>query len=165
MAKKQPPKKIGRPPKFNDAITEEICSRIAGGESLRNICKSEHLPSIATVRTWLFKADSGDAEYAPFLSQYARAREEQADHYADEIIEISDYTAADVIIDAEGVPRLNIDAIQRAKLRVDSRKWVASKLKPKRYGDKTTIGGDPDNPIQANIVTKIIVEHVTPHKK
>ncbi len=63
-------------------------------------------------------------------AQYARAREEQADFYADEIVTIAD-TEPDAAT---------------ARVRVDARKWVASKLKPKRYGDKLALGGADDLP-------------------
>ena len=92
-----------------------VCERIAGGESLRTICKDKDLPTARGVLKWL-NADGNDAA----VQQYAQAREEQADHYAEEIITIAD-TETDAAI---------------ARVRVDARKWVASKLKPKRYGDK-----------------------------
>ena len=103
-----------------------ICARIAGGESLRTICKDKDLPTPQGVRKWL-NADEG----GKLVAQYARAREEQADHYADEIITIADNE--------------NLTPEDR-RIMVDARKWVASKLKPKRYGDKLALGGADDLP-------------------
>jgi hypothetical protein len=92
---------------------ERVCKEIAEGMSLRSICAAEDMPSVETVRVWLI--DDGE-----FSVQYARAREEQADYYADEIIDIAD-AAKDANL---------------ARLQIDARKWKASKLQPKKYGDK-----------------------------
>lgn len=98
------------PPEIRDKILE----RIAGGESLRAIGRSEGMPPAATVCRWL-------AEDLAFREQYARAREAQADALFDDILDIADSPDED--------PR-------RSKLRIDARMWAASKLKPKVYGDK-----------------------------
>ena len=103
-----------------------ICARIAGGESLRKICLAKDLPTPQGVRKWLNADKDGE-----LVAQYARAREEQADHYADEIITIAD--------------NKNLSPEDR-RIRIDARKWVASKLKPKRYGDKLALGGADDLP-------------------
>ena len=104
-----------------------VCARIAGGESLRSACKDKDLPDRDTINRWL-NADNDGA----LCGQYARAREEQADFYADEIVTIAD-TEPDAAI---------------ARVRIDARKWVASKLRPKRYGDKLALGGADDLPVQ-----------------
>lgn len=111
------------------AIYDRICTGIAEGKSLRSLCETGK-PSLAVIRLWLQQ----DAE---FLAQYAHAREQQADYYADEIIEISD-TERDPAI---------------ARNRMDARKWKASKLKPKVYGDRLAhVGGDKDdNPIRQEV--------------
>jgi len=67
---------------------------------------------------------------------YDRAREEQAETLADEIIAIADETHQDYIEDKDGNERVNGEAIQRSRLKVDARKWVASKLKPRKYGER-----------------------------
>ncbi len=102
-----------------------VCARIARGESLRSACKDKDLPDRDTINRWL-NADNDGA----LCGQYARAREEQADFYADEIVTIAD-TEPDAAI---------------ARVRIDARKWVASKLRPKRYGDKLALGGADDLP-------------------
>ena len=88
--------------------------------------KYKHLPTPQGVIKWLHSGKHPDA-----VEQYARAREEQADHHADEIITIADDES--------------IEPNSR-KIMVDARKWVASKLKPKRYGDKLALGGSDDMP-------------------
>jgi hypothetical protein len=83
-----------------------------------------------------------------FRDQYACAREEQAEALADEIVGISDEIDATVKHEGEEV-RLALDAtaVARNRLRVDARKWVASKLKPKKYGDRQVLAGDPEAPL------------------
>ena len=110
----------GRPPlQFSQAVANEICERIADRESLRSICKDAKFPGLTTVFKWL-------SENEEFANQYARARELQAEAYADEIVSISDGDGDD---EAPADPT-------RDRLRVDARKWVASKLLPKKYGDR-----------------------------
>ena len=118
MTAAQDKPKVGRPSLYSEELTDEICERIATGQSLRTICAEEHMPDVTRVYSWLRGSDE-------FYHQYMRAREAQADYYADEIIEIAD---------------IETDA-QRAKNRIDARKWHASKLAPKRYGDKVQLDG------------------------
>jgi hypothetical protein len=70
------------------------------------------------------------------VKQYARACEIRADKIADEILDISDATENDVITDLEGKEIINHNIINRDRLRVDARKWLLSKMNPKKYGDK-----------------------------
>lgn len=134
----------GRPSSFTQEIGDNICHRIASGESLRGICRDDDMPAASTVFNWL----SGSSEAVrPFVEQYARARSIQADALVDEILEISDDATNDWMVRegnaAEGsVYALNGEHVQRSRLRVDSRKWFASKVAPKKYGDKLAIGGD-----------------------
>ena len=116
---------MGRPSKFTQALADEICERIAEGISLRRLCLEDGMPEPRTVSKWLEKDEA-------FHRQYALARERQADTYADEIVAISD---------EEPDPA-------RARVRMDARKWYASKLKPKRYGDKLGLEGPEGGPIQ-----------------
>jgi hypothetical protein len=91
------------------------------------------MPAKVTVFKWI-RTD------ADFANQYAYAREAQAEHYLDEIIQIADDSVLDTEINPEsGNEVTNHDVIQRAKLRVDTRKWAMSKLAPKKYGDRTAL--------------------------
>lgn len=148
MAGKQ--KKVaarGRPSEFCQKIADIICERISDGESLRSICKTESMPAKGTVFRWL-------AQHKDFQDQYARAREEQADTYADEITQIADETPElDPLLDSDGnliEMRIHSAYVQWQKNRVDARKWVASKLKPKKYGEKITqeVTGANGGPIE-----------------
>jgi hypothetical protein len=113
--------------KFSQEIFDEICEKIANGESLRKICKNDKMPNLTSVWKWL----NNDEELS---KQYARAREEQAEYYADEITEI-----CDAVIPVDAFGKIDAGAVNQARLKIDSRKWIASKLKPKRFGDYTKI--------------------------
>lgn len=147
MAKdKADPKPIGRPSAYSPQTATIICERLAKGESLRAITADDDMPAQSSVFRWL-EANSA------FREQYARAREAQADFYAEEIIAISDDGTNDWMArrsEAEkgaGIESgwvLNGEHVQRSRLRVDARKWFASKVAPKKYGDKieATLGGE-----------------------
>lgn len=118
----------GRPTDYNNEIAELICERIASGESLNRICKDEDMPDDSTFYRWKEKHEE-------LRDKYARAREQQADKQADEIVDIADEAA---VVAREGGREASA-FVQAAKLRVDARKWVASKLKPKTWGDFQTL--------------------------
>lgn len=76
------------------------------------------------------------------LQAYTRARERQADFLADEIIEISNDSTGDkktIYKDGALIEVEDKEFASRSKLKVDARKWIASKLKPKKYGDKIEV--------------------------
>lgn len=125
--------KRGRPSKYTDAIAEEICRRLADGESLTAICKDDGMPAESRVREWVIDNREG------FAAEYARAREVQAEHLFDEILAISDDGRRDYTEDEDGNPVVDHDHINRAKLRVDARKWYLSKVLPKKYGEKQQV--------------------------
>lgn len=137
---------------IDQATRDRICELIADGNSLRSICKDNpDLPSKATVMKEL-------TIDAPFQDQYARAREQQADHLFDEIQQIADDGRNDTYFDDSGNRMTNHDVVARSKLRVDARKWMAGKLRPKVYGDKVQLGGDPENPLVFERIVREIVE-------
>lgn len=145
----------GRPTLYSPEVTTRICTELMDGKSLRSICEADDLPECATIFNWLQK-------YPEFFEQYAQAREVQADLMADEICDIADDGSNDWMDrqskDGETIRVVDHEHIQRSRLRVDARKWVASKLKPKKYGDRvsTEISGVDGGPVQ----TKVIVEFV-----
>lgn len=138
----------GRPSEYTQEIAARICSGIADGKSLKSICEPEDMPCKATVYLWL-------QQKPEFLDLYVRAREDQADTLADEIIDIADDSKHDIMIvtNADGTEREveNREVVNRSRLRVDARKWVASKLKPKKYGDAMIHKGDETAPISVKI--------------
>ena len=128
------------------AITAMVCAQIAQGKSLRSILDADDkLPTVRSFLDWM----GADGELA---IQYAHARQTQYELLADEIVSIADenYTT-----DEHGVrERLSSEAIQRNRLRVDTRKWMLSKMLPKVYGDKiqTEHTGKDGGPIQLQAV-------------
>lgn len=146
VAAKKAPKKPGRPTAFTEAISLLICERLAQGESLVNICKDEKLPARGTVMRWL-----QEDRHTGFRDNYARAREAQADFYAEEIIGIADEECTYVKHgDGDEARKVEVAfdsaAVARNRLRVDARKWYASKVAPKKYGEKIAVGGAEDLP-------------------
>lgn len=132
---------------FTPEMAARICERISDGESLRAILADDGMPASSTVFKWL-------SENAAFSEQYARAREAQADAVFDEILTIADDGRNDWMerknADGENIGWMeNGEALRRSQLRIDARKWMAGKLKPKKYGDKleTTHKGDGDEPL------------------
>jgi hypothetical protein len=127
--------KRGRPPIFTQNLSDKICERLACGESLLKICEDEDMPHMTTVLRWQNK----DKDFAASI---ARARELQAEFYAASIIQISDETEVEVKHDGEDVRlELSAAAVARNRLRVDARKWYASKLSPRKFGEKLELSG------------------------
>lgn len=109
---------------FSRLVADEICERIARGESLRKICgpdRDDYLPGQTTVYRWL---DENDA----FAQQYARARQLYAHSVFDETRQIADLATP--------------DTVQVARLQIDTLKWQAGKLAPKVYGDRLNVEHD-----------------------
>jgi predicted transcriptional regulator len=103
-----------------------VCERLAEGESLGAIGRDPAMPTKATVRRWC----NGENEAPPeFADRYARARRDGLDHLAEE---------------TEEMVRSEPD-VQRARLIVDTRKWLLSKLRPERYGDKLEVSSTSKN--------------------
>lgn len=130
--------------KFSQALFDRVCERIGNGESLRAICADDDMPNKATVLRWLQPETA-----AALRDQYARAREMQADALFDEVLDIADDARNDWMESraADDAGWLaNGENIQRSRLRIDARKWMAGKLRPKVYGDKVQVGGADDLP-------------------
>lgn len=126
---------MGRPTVYTDEVSKEICERLAEGESLNAICRSEHMPHKVTVMRWLL---SEQEIYDNFRNQYALAREIQYQCMADDIIDIADNASNDWM-EREDPNNPGFDyngeAVARSRLRVDTRKWFMSKVLPK-FADK-----------------------------
>lgn len=111
-------------------LAAEICRLMAEeGLSLRQICQRDDMPARSSIHKWL-------NEHTDFADQYARAREQMLDSMAEEILDISDDTSGDTVKDEKGNERQDTEWINRSRLRVDARKWLLSKLLPKKYGDR-----------------------------
>ena len=152
--------KMGRPSIYTDELAATILGRISNGESLRSITMEEGMPNPDTIYVWLLKRPD-------FAENYTRAREEQADTLADEILTIADETP-DSVTDEKGISRTDSGWVTWQRNRVDARKWVASKLKPKKYGDALKVGGDKDNPLAVTVGTEVfdsVLETIAQQKR
>ena len=118
-------------------MLERICDGIIAGKSLRQICEPEGMPAPSTVCLWL----SQDEDFA---ERYARAKEIQMENLAEEIIDIAEDGSNDWMKNRFGEDVLNVEHVQRSRLRIDTRKWLMSKLAPKKYGDKVAVQADVD---------------------
>ena len=130
----EPAKPVGRPSMYSDALAAEICRLMAEeGMSVRKLCERPDMPSRITIINWL-----ADERRAEFLNQYTQAREALADYYAEQTVDISDEEETTTKRNGEDVEVVfDAVAVARNRLRMDARKWYASKLAPKKYGDKT----------------------------
>ena len=118
IAKAVKAKKTGRPSNYTPEIANEICELLAEGNSLVRICKLPHMPNSRTVFEWLARP-----EHEQFALNYTRARAQMTHHLAEQCLEIAD---------------LSKDPA-KARLQVDARKWFASKMLPKVYGDASQV--------------------------
>ena len=127
---------------FDQKVADIICIMLSEGMSLRQILKADTtgaLPAQSTVYEWLLR-------HPLFAEQYARAREEQADTLADEIISIADEQPEVIAVTDKKTGALiehKLDGafLQWQKNRIEARKWTAMKLKPKKYGDRMAVEG------------------------
>lgn len=134
-APKQPAKrKPGRPSSYTQEIADEICERIAGGETLSSVCRDERMPMRRTIYDWIVSNET-------FSAHIARARELGADAIADDTLRIAD-TPVDAYIEKAGKDGVEItkkDAIEHRRLQVDTRLKLLAKWCPKKYGEKVGV--------------------------
>ncbi len=126
---------MGRPSKYSEDIGDQLCELIStSNKGLVHHCKTLKVSTVSVYR-WL-------EEFEEFRNRYARAREAQADFLADEILEIADEANRDTITITKGGKQVEVENTEwtnRSKLRVDARKWIAAKLRPKKYGDRIDV--------------------------
>jgi hypothetical protein len=143
---------VGRPSLYTPELAAEICRRIGDGESLRQVCRDESMPCTTTVLKWA-------REIEEFAQQYAKAREALLEHWAEEITEIADDGSNDWIKREKGEGRVEIvldaEHVNRSRLRIDTRKWLLSKLAAKKYGDRISaeLSGPDGGPIETKGLT------------
>lgn len=116
-----------------DEEFEYICQAIENGQAARNAIKS--FMSTDTFYRML-KVDEEKSK------RYARACDQRADKIFEDILDIADNRGGDTFINQDGVEQIDHAVIQRDRLRVDARKWMLSKLQPKKYGDKIDVTSD-----------------------
>lgn len=130
--------KPGRPTIYTPELAARICKAISTStKSLKQICKeNDGFPCTETIHAWRYDRED-------FSVLYVKAKQRQAELIAEELLEISDDKTEDLIA-YEGGYRSNSAAVNRARLMVDTRKWIACKLLPKVYGDKLQVNNDDD---------------------
>lgn len=135
----------GRPTVMTREIEAEVCARVADGETIRQIARSEHMPNAVTIYRALAKPGE-------FCNHYAQAKEAQLIKWEEELVEIADDGSNDWLEREQDDGRISVapngEHLQRSRLRVDTRKWIMSKRAPKKYGDRVIQSGDPDAPQQ-----------------
>lgn len=107
---------------YNPEVGDRICRLIVEGKSLRKICTRKDMPSLSTAMKWL-------RETREFAQQYAHARDSAGDTFADYIVDL-----------VEKASERNYNSM---RVKIDALKWIASKLKPRRYGDRLELAGPP----------------------
>lgn len=121
---------VGRPAIYTPELAAEFCRRISEGRSEKSVCSDADMPSHTTIQKW-------EREDPEFAASYAHARDARASHLAEEALRI-----ADELGDSP-----SSEQVQAARLRVDTRKWFAAKLAPKKYGDRI----QTDATVNANV--------------
>jgi hypothetical protein len=136
----------GRPTRYNKEQMDEILFRMSEGEPLRKICREPNMPAWRTIYDWLEK----DAD---LLNRFSRARDLGGDAIFEETLEIADnpnYGLKEVI-GKDGSTITKEDMLGHRKLQVETRFKLLSKWNPKKYGDRTMLSGDKENPISMDV--------------
>jgi len=120
----------------------DILDEIANGVPLTKICRRDDMPSYRTVLRWLSNGENPEFEKA-----YGLAREHQADTLTDEIMEDAERAEENIVGD-----RADNARVQACRLRIETKKWVASKMKPRKYGDKLGLTNGDGGPLEISIV-------------
>lgn len=139
--------KLSRPIEEREIIARQVFNEMRQGLSAYKACVKVGLPQ-STLSRWLDEDRS-------LAEDYARAREELHEFIAAEILAIADAPVPST--DKGGV---DPGAIQKQRLQVDARKWLLSKLAPKKWGDKIEVSGDADNPLKIERIERVVVGEV-----
>jgi hypothetical protein len=150
----------GRPSLYTPELADRICELISSHSiGLVSLCNQyPDLPSPSSIRKWLADPDKSD-----FLHQYEISLSMRADNLFEEILEIADSVQiGETITTKAGEQEVTqADMIQHRRLRIEARKWIVSKLLPKKYGDSTQIQtNDKDEPVQPPKIEIVISESV-----
>lgn len=144
-------KQVGRPLEYTKEMGDHICELVSStGHGLLKLTRLyPELPDKVTINRWRYRVPE-------FRTQYAQAKLEQADILAEECLEIADDDHNDVKINPDtGDEYCNTEFIARARLRVDTRKWLASKLLPKQYGQNAEEGKPLDKSVVEMLIDKL----------
>lgn len=139
--------KLGRPTDYTEELADEICDTIAtSANGIPTLCKrNPHWPDMRTIFRWRRYNDS-------FCQKYMKAKQDQIEVLMDETIEIADDTSNDYVENGEGKIVANNELVNRSRLRIDTRKFLATKLAPRIYGDSLL----SKNPEAQSLIEKIL---------
>lgn len=149
-------RKVGRPTKYTKALADKMCLRIENGESVRDVCEDEKMPSLSMFFRWV-----RDHEY--FREQYTRAKDIQADVEFANIDKIAE-KAVDMIV---GDDKSDGARVQAIKLQVDTKKWILARKAPQKYSDKirNEHTGKDGGPIETKVIGRNGIEFITSEEK
>lgn len=142
-----------RPKQFTQEMADEVCRRLAECGSLRRVCMDTSMPTERTVRQWY-------TENAEFAAEYTRAKEAGIDALVDETLDIADDGENDWMASTKpGNPgyELNGEHVQRSKIRIETRRWLAERMAPKKYGLRTAteISGPGGGPVGVSVLSGV----------
>ena len=145
-----------RPTVYDPAIAVELCRLIAEGWPLNQIVRQREDMS------WKRVVSEWRRDHPDFAAKLAAARDAQADHYAEEIVEIADNGSNDWMEREVAGGRIvsvpNPELVQRSRLRIESRKWLAEHMAPQRYGERVAVAGVPGEPLV--VAHRLVVDRV-----
>lgn len=147
--------KAGRPTTYSQDLAEMILARLEDGQTLKQICEDPIMPGARTVAGWRF-------EHPDFGKQLESVHYVIADTAVAEVLQIADDSEGDWVetCTPSGETKLNFipENVQRSKLKVISRQWIAEKYAPKVFGNKITqeLTGPAGGPIETNVRLEII---------
>jgi hypothetical protein len=140
---------VGRPNEYTQELADLICEGITLGYSVRTVLRPDSMPAISTFYRWIRENDE-------FQKQYARATEERTEAMSEDLLDIADDGSNDYMEaerkDGSSYLAINSENIQRSRLRVDTRKWLMSKMKPKKYGEKLDVVSDGEKLRQSVVI-------------
>jgi hypothetical protein len=128
-----------------EVVSKLVLEGMMSGLSAFKACQAAGVPQ-STFTTWLLD----DADLA---ERYTRAREALIEKMASDLMEI-----ADTPVGSTESGATDSGAVQKQRLQVDTRKWLLSKLAPKRYGDKLELSGDQESPLQVQVIKRTIID-------
>jgi len=121
------------PVTYSRALALAILDRVAGGEALDDICSEPGMPPSVTVRRWVYEDKDG------LGIEFLRAKQLSAEKLADQLLKIADAPPPRLATGA-----IDYGSVHLARLQIETRKWLLTKLLPRMYGDKVQVSGDPD---------------------
>ena len=134
----------GRPTIYTESLAAKICQRIADGESIRAICNDPNIPSTTTVFRWI-----ASEKCKGFRELYEASMQIRLETLGDGLIDL-----ADAPIERNAAGAIDSAAVQIRRLQIETRRWILSKLLPRKYGDRMNLDHQGDG-ITLHVVTGV----------